>query len=164
MEFQFPFLLKAIPRPAISLQGRSFRPRPLSPVTVINAHSGLSRTYRGLLDTGADDTVFQDETALALGIDLTDAPTGTAQGTTGQTVTLRYAEVLLQIANDDDDGDRLEWRATVAFAPKRGTHPLLGFAGFLQFFDATFCGELEEVTLTPNGLLTRQTPTEFPPR
>ena len=116
MEFQFPFLLQAIPRPAISLQGRLFRPRPLIPVTVINAQSGLSRTYHSLLDTGADDTVFQNETALGLGIDLTSAPTGTAQGVTGQTVTVQYAEVLLQLTNDD--GDVLEWRATVAFAPK----------------------------------------------
>ena len=55
--------------------------------------------------------------------------------------------------------DILEWRATVAFAPKRGTHPLLGFAGFLQFFDATFSGEHEEVTLTPNTLLPSHAPT-----
>ena len=156
MEFQFPFLLQAIPRPAISLQGRLFRPRPLIPVTVINAQSGLSRTYHGLLDTGADDTVFQNETALGLGIDLTNAPTGTAQGVTGQTVTVQYAEVLLQLTNDD--GDVLEWRATVAFAPKRGTHPLLGFAGFLQFFNANFSGEFEEVTLTPNRLIPITTP------
>ena len=161
MEFRFPFLLKAIPRPAISLPGRLFRPRPLIPVTVINAQSGLSRTYHGLLDTGADDTVFEDETARALGIDLTNAPTGTAQAATGQIVTLRYAEVFLQLTNED--GEVLEWRATVAFAPKRGTHPLLGFAGFLQFFDTTFLGEAEEVTLTPNGLIPSQTPTT-PPR
>ena len=162
MEFPFPFLLKAIPRPAISLQGRLFRPRPLIPVTVINPQTGLSRTYHGLLDTGADDTVFEDDTARALGMDLSNAPTATAQGATGQIVTVRYAEVFLQLANDD--GDILEWRATVAFAPKRGTHPLLGFAGFLQFFDTTFLGELEEVTLIPNSLLPSQTPTTFPPR
>ena len=151
MEFQFPFISMAVPRPAVSLQGRSVRPRPIIPCVVINPQTGVSRSYRGLLDTGADDTVFQDETALALGIDLTNAPTGIAQSPTGQTMTVRYAEVCLQIANDD--GDMLEWRTTVAFAPKRGTHPLLGFAGFLQFFDATFCGEHEEVTLTPNTLL-----------
>lgn len=162
MEFQFPFISFAIPRPAVALQGRSVRPRPIISFVVINPQTGVPRSYRGLLDTGADDTVFHTDDADLLGIDLTHAPTGTAQGTTGQTVTLRYAEVFLQIANDD--GDRIEWRATVAFAPKRGTHPLLGFAGFLQFFDATFSGELEEVTLTPNGLLPRQTLTSFPPR
>ena len=161
MEFQFPFLWKTIPRPAISLQGRLFRPRPLIPVTIINAQSGLSRTYHGLLDTGADDTVFHTDDADLLGIDLTHAPTGTAQSASGQIVTLRYADVFLQLANDD--GEILEWRATVAFAPKRGTHPLLGFAGFLQFFDTTFLGEQEEVTLIPNGLIPHQTPTT-PPR
>jgi hypothetical protein len=161
MEFQFPFLLQAIPRPAISLQGRLSRPRPLIPVTVINPETGLSRTYHGLLDSGSDDTVFQIETAQALGIDLTQAPTGNAQAVAGQIMTVRYAEVFLQLANDD--GETLEWRATVAFAPKRGTHPLLGFAGFLQFFDTTFLGEHEEVTLIPNGLMPNQTST-IPPR
>ncbi len=156
MEFQFLFSLIAIPRPAVSLQGRRVRPRPIVPFTVVNSQTGVSRSYRGLLDTGADDTVFQDETALALGIDLTNAPTGTAQGVTGQTVTVRFADVLLQLTNDD--GDILEWRATVAFAPKRGTHPLLGFAGFLQFFNANFSGEFEEVTLTPNRLMPTTTP------
>ena len=156
MEFQFPFSIIAIPRPAVSLQGRQVRPRPIIPFVVVNPQTGVSRSYRGLLDTGSDDTVFQDETALALGIDLTNAPTGTAQGVTGQTVTLRYAEVLLQLTNDD--GDSLEWRTTVAFAPKRGTHPLLGFAGFLQFFNANFSGEFEEVTLAPNPLMPTTTP------
>ena len=66
-------------------------------------------------------------------------------------VPLRYAEVFLRIANDE--GESIEWRATVAFANKRGSHPLLGFAGFLQFFNATFHGELEEVTLIPNPLI-----------
>jgi hypothetical protein len=161
MEFQFPFSAIAIPRPVISLQGRKVRPRPMIPFVVINPRTGACRSYRGLLDTGADDTVFQDETAVALGIDLTNAPTGTVQGATGQTMTVRYAEVFLQIANDEDAG--LEWRATVAFAPKRGTHPILGFAGFLQFFDTTFHGELEEVTLIPSGNLPRKTPTTFRP-
>ena len=32
------------------------------------------------------------------------------------------------------------------------THYLLGFAGCLQFFDALFHGEREEVELTVNGL------------
>ena len=156
MEFQFPFLLIGIPRPVVSLQGRTVRPRPIIPFDVINPKTGVSRSYRGLLDTGADDTVFHIDDADLLGIDLTHAPTGTAQGATGQTVTVRYAEVLLQLTNDD--GETLEWRATVAFAPKRGTHPLLGFAGFLQFFNANFSGEFEEVTLTPNRLMPTTTP------
>ena len=157
MEFQFPFVSFGIPRPAVSLQGRTVRPRPVIPFVVINPRTGFSHSYRGLLDTGADDTVFHIDDADLLGIDLTHAPTGNAQGVAGQIVTVRYAEVLLQLTNDD--GDLLEWRATVAFAPKRGTHPLLGFAGFLQFFDATFCGEHEEVTLIPNILLPSHAPT-----
>ena len=49
--------------------------------------------------------------------------------------------------------DRCEWRAWVGFTPPRWPWALLGFAGFLQFFTATFHGDREEVELTANALL-----------
>ncbi len=45
-----------------------------------------------------------------------------------------------------------QWRAWVAFAPPPFSNPLLGFAGCLQFFTATFHGDREEVELTVNRL------------
>ena len=161
MDFHFPYVSTPTSRPIVSLGGRTSRPRPLVPLVVINPKTGTWRRYRGLLDTGADDTVFHVDDAQLLGIDLSQADTGQAQGTTGGPVPLRYAEVFLQIANAD--GEVLEWRATVAFAQKEGRHPLLGFAGFLQFFDATFSGEHEECELTPNALLPSHPPTVVMP-
>lgn len=161
MEFRFPYVSTPTSRPVVSLGGRVVRPRPLIPVVVINPQTGTWRRYRGLLDNGADDTVFHEDDAQLLGIDLTHAATSQAQGTTGRPVMLRYAEVFLQIANTY--GDVLEWRATVAFAKKKGRHPLLGFAGCLQFFNATFFGELEECELIPNALLPSHPPSVILP-
>jgi hypothetical protein len=40
----------------------------------------------------------------------------------------------------------------VAFTPVRLWRPILGFAGCLQFFTATFHGDREEVELVINAL------------
>jgi hypothetical protein len=102
-----------------------------------------------LLDTGADDTVFPDHVARSLGIDLSKAPTGESQGVGGLPTPLRYANLTLRIA---DSNERREWPAVVAFAPLPNQFPLLGFAGFLQYFTACFHGDLEFVELTVNAL------------
>ena len=48
--------------------------------------------------------------------------------------------------------EQREWPAWVGFTAASMPYPVLGFAGFLQFFTATFHGEREEVELTINGL------------
>ena len=105
--------------------------------------------YRACLDTGADDCVFHEDTATLLGLDLTSAPTKTARGTTGSAMSLRYAGVCLQLS--DSDGNTIEWSATVVFTQNRTSYPLLGYAGFLQFFNARFFGEDEQVELEENN-------------
>lgn len=62
-------------------------------------------------------------------------PVQIGQGATPYPV--RYEEVALRIASA---GDRLEWKAFVGFTPARLHRPLLGFAGFLQFFFGEFSG------------------------
>jgi hypothetical protein len=62
---------------------------------------------------------------------------------------VRYASVTLRIT---DGVEFREWPAVVGFASGNLTRPLLGFAGFLQFFTATFHGDREEVELTVNPL------------
>jgi hypothetical protein len=103
----------------------------------------------GLLDAGADDTIFPEPVAARIGIDLTAAPAGEAAGVGATPVPVRYAEVTLRIAAGTE---RREWRAWVGFAAVRLRYPLLGFAGFLQFFTATFRGDREEVELAVNAL------------
>lgn len=62
---------------------------------------------------------------------------------------LRFAQVTLRIA---DNKERREWQAWVGFTTAPLPHSLLGYAGFLQYFTATFHGDREEVELTVNGL------------
>jgi hypothetical protein len=102
----------------------------------------------GLLDTGADDTVFSEDVAAAIGVDLTQAPIGGGLAVGGSVWPLRYARVTLRLAGRSE---RREWPAWVGFTSARLRQPLLGFAGFLQFFTATFQGDCEEVELTVNG-------------
>jgi hypothetical protein len=101
-----------------------------------------------LLDTGADDTVFPEHIAILAGIDLTNAPTGIGAGVGSGTHVLRYAEVTLRIA---DSQERREWKAWVGFTALHFRYPMLGFAGFLQYFTATFHGDREEVELIVNS-------------
>jgi hypothetical protein len=101
-----------------------------------------------LLDSCSDDTVFPDFVATDIGIDLTNAPSGTAGGVGSKSgAILRYAEVVLRIT---DGSEYREWTGRVGFTSAPLRRPLFGFAGFLQFFTATFHGDIEEVELTVN--------------
>lgn len=101
----------------------------------------------GLLDTGADDTVFPIAVASSIGLDLTNAPTGRASGVGAAVGLLSFAIVTLRIT---DGKEFCEWPARVGFTTATLKRPLMGFAGFLQFFRAVFDGDLEEVELTTN--------------
>ena len=138
---QFP-----VKRPIVSLGGRRTRPRPLVPVTLVGP--AASKLETGLLDTGSDDTVFHEDLAVGLGIDLTGAPTGEATGVSTGKARLRFAEVKLRLASGKE---RREWIAWVGFTSIPIRLPLLGFAGFLQYFTATFHGDREEVELAVNS-------------
>jgi hypothetical protein len=136
--------------PVPSLGGRLARPRPLVAVTLV----GPSNTFvrEALLDTGADgadDTVFPDFVAARLGLNLDQAPQGEVAGVASGNVTVRYAQVTLRLT---DGREKREWAAWVGFTAAPLKHPLLGFAGCLQFFTAVFSGDREEVELTVNSL------------
>ncbi len=132
-------------RPIHPLGGRMTRPRALIEVGMIGPLA--TRPYQGLLDTGADDAVFHESAAELIGIDLTNAPTGEATGVGMVPTPIRYAQVNLRIS---DGRECCEWPAWVGFTAVLLRRPLLGFAGFLQFFDATFRGAREEVELVTN--------------
>src|SRR5262249_37604638 len=133
---------------AYSLGGRLVRPKTLVDITLIGP--GGARLTPALLDTGADDTVFPELLAARLGIDLTGAPEGESGGVGGTSVArLRYATVTLRLATATEQRD---WPAIVGFTNVPLRFPLLGFAGVLQYFTATFYGDREEVELTINTL------------
>jgi hypothetical protein len=136
-----------IARPAFTQGGRWVRPQPLIHVALVGPTG--TRPVRGILDTAADDTVFPDYVAARMGLDLTGAPTGASSGVGRVPVPLRYAQVKLRAASG---GEFREWPAWVGFTSIPIRYPLLGFAGFLQYFTATFHGDREEVELAVNRL------------
>jgi hypothetical protein len=143
---QFPYKAIFLRSPAIALGGRWQRPRPIVCATLIGPTD--SRLQEGLLDTGADDTVFPHSLAALIGVDLRNAPFGQSSTANRGLVTVRYAQVILRLS---DGVERREWRTYVGFSPTIH-RPLFGFAGFLQFFTATFHGDREQVELTVNAL------------
>jgi hypothetical protein len=102
-----------------------------------------------LLDTGADDTLFPEELARKIGLDLTPAPFVGGRGIGMAHVPVRYADVTLRVS---DGRERRQWQGWVGFTSVLLHYPILGFAGFLQYFTATFHGDREEVELAVNGL------------
>lgn len=106
-----------------------------------------SRATDALLDTGADDTLFPEQMAADVGIDLGLAPVFSGSGVGRVPLSLRFAEVTIRISTNQE---QREWKAWVGFTSAKLRQPLLGYAGFLQFFTATFHGDLEEAELTIN--------------
>jgi len=145
MRFRYkPLRAKA---PVVSLGGRQERPRPIVRVTLIGPAG--ARVIPAGLDSYADDTVFPELEAVRAGIDLGNAPVGTSAGIGQAPVPVKYAQVTLRIT---DGKEFREWIAWVGFTPVLSNYALLGFAGCLQFFTATFYGDLEEVELNVNRL------------
>jgi hypothetical protein len=147
MTMRFRYVLRPTANPVIPLGGRFVRPRAIIPVTLVGPTN--SWLTEALLDTGADDTVFPERLASLVGVDLTGAPAGVAEVAGRGAVPLRYAQVNLRVA---DSQEQREWLAWVGFTPVSLRQPSLGFAGFLQFFEALFRGDRQEVELTVNGL------------
>lgn len=146
MSLFFRYKIEPMPHAVLSLGGRWSRPRPMITVAVIGPN--CTRPIEGLLNTGADDTIFPDSFAALIGVDLTGAPRGHATTASLALVPIRYAHVTLRLT---DGKERREWPAWVGFSPAI-SRPLFGFAGFLQFFTATFQGDHEQVELAINLL------------
>ena len=75
---KFKYRHVKIHRPAPSLRGSLFRPRPIVTVTLLS--SGGFNMQDALVDTGADDTVFPEKVAQNLALDLRAAPSSEASG------------------------------------------------------------------------------------
>lgn len=142
-----PYLIARGRSPLPSLGGSLLRPRPVIAVRVTGPTQ--TRLLDGLLDTGSDETVFEEALAAALGVDFRQAEEREV-GLVGRTqpVRCRYACVELQVT--DGVRDTFRWNTTVGFVSTSLRYSLLGYAGFLQFFDAEFRGEDQEVVLRPN--------------
>jgi hypothetical protein len=147
MSLTFAYRVHPSPNPIWSLGGRTGRPRPVVTVALVGPTGSWTGT--ALLDTGADDTVFPEDVAALIGIELTNAPAGTASGVGMVAAPIRYAAINLRLT---DGHEFREWPARVGFTSAPLKRGLLGFAGFFQFFTATFDGDREHVELTVNAL------------
>lgn len=134
-------------RSAVALPSRGGgrqRPRPVTAVGVTGPTGFLPRDC--LLDTGADDTIFPEPVAIRTGVDLTTAPALTINLAGRGPVSCQFAPVQLRLS---DGIETYEWTAIVGFAPVTLTFPLLGYAGFFEYFDVDFRGAAREAIITP---------------
>jgi len=114
-----------------------------------------SETIQALVDTGSDETVFPLSPANAIGVQLNRASTGQASAVGGHEVELVPGSVTLQISQA---GLTYRWQTMVQFLEvdqPEDEVALLGYAGFLEFFQATFNSESQELELNPNSRLPR---------
>ena len=136
--------------PIPSLAGGRVRYRPMTSVQITGPAGSALRD--GLVDTGADDTVFPEQWAPNLGLNLANLPQYSIHLAGRGVLTCRYATVTLRLT--DGVSETYEWDAVVGFVNVPIRAALLGHAGFLQFFDATFFGADHEMLLVPNRSFT----------
>lgn len=142
-----PYLAGAAKTPQPALGGRLIRYRPITAVRV--AGPGGSWILDGLLDSGSDDTVFPEWIAPMIGVDLSSVVgLDLHLAGRGQPIRCRYHSIKIRIT--DGKQETYEWDAVVGFIAVPLKCPLLGQAGFLQYFDTTFQGADHVVNLSPN--------------
>lgn len=118
--------------------------RPIIPVRLVGSQAEVR--IRGLLDTGADETLLTREMADAIGLSPIPGETGRILSAGGE-VPLVYASLELEVTLGPD---RMRWPATVGIVERAWDEALLGFRGFLEYFDASFFGHSLELELTRN--------------
>jgi hypothetical protein len=141
-----PYVPGKSKQPIPSLGGALTRWRPITAVRLTRpSHTWLCD---GLLDSGADDTVFEEDLAALVGVDLSQAESRQLLlAGRPQPITCRYASVELRVT---DGKETYTWTAIIGFAQSRLRYPLLGHAGFLQYFNSDFQGADRQVVLTAN--------------
>ncbi len=125
-----------------------FLPRP--EISFVVQGGGRSVSLIGLVDTGSDHTILPKSVADKLGIATADSDGPPAQAFGGEAITLRYGEVVLQLVVDDET---LRWPTEVCFYDfplRKYETVVLGHAGFLDYFTASFDGKNSVLSLTPN--------------
>lgn len=121
--------------------------RPFVPIRVAGTAGSLA--LYALLDTGADETVLPGHLIPQIGVQIDTGTTARFRGVGGHLVTVSFGRIELAIGQ----GARAHrWPVTAAFLEGSGL-AILGHAGFLQYFTATFNGRRRHVTLSANGSL-----------
>jgi len=148
---KFPYTLNIVP--SIETGDEIVLLRPEVPLRVYGSTGHID--LLALVDTGADSSVFPLSIARDLGIETTrgTGPGATAFG--GQRIALSFADVVLELSQDDTD---IRWLARVHFADfpdGNETAVIVGHEGFLDYFTATFIGAECVLDLQPNDDIPR---------
>jgi predicted aspartyl protease len=125
--------------------------RPVIPIRIVGT-TGETRCD-ALVDSGADECLFPMSVADALGIEFDPQQTSEAAGISGDRLKISYGEVEIQIEHEEQ---AITWKTSIGFANYGSPDDevvILGHGGCLDFFTATFDGELAELELVPNSLL-----------
>ena len=119
------------------------------PVAMIRIGGSTGSTYlRALIDTCADHTLVPYSVAEDVGAELYHDEHDAAKGVGGHEISIIPGRVELELLSD---GEAYQWTAVIGFA--KFTTPedecsILGHAGCLEFFLATFDGVEQVVELT----------------
>jgi hypothetical protein len=125
------------------------RYRPVIPLAVVGP--GGQHSVEALVDSGSDDVVFPLDVAAHIGLNLSAATAGQAQGLGGpQPVGLLYAPVILVLS---DGMQTCRWRAVTAFTGSRLRFAIFGIAGGLEHFRTTLDVQSLEIILLPQPSL-----------
>ena len=150
MSLLFPYQPEAIQGqlPPTLPGGTTHRFRPLVSVRIVNPISKRNWRYAKVLaDSGSDDSIFPISAVGLIGL-RSDQLLSTRFHVVwrGTAWPLQFGDVELEL----NDGQCLcRWLTRVAFSPMPTRFPILGQAGCLQFFNATFRGEDHITELEP---------------
>ncbi len=123
--------------------------RPEVPLRVIGP-TGVA-IFLALVDSGADGTILPKSIGEAIGVALDEHQSAPAAGFGGGRATVLPGRVELEV---QQGSEQHRWAATVGFgdfASPEDEHMILGHAGFLDYFVATFHGERHELELVATG-------------
>lgn len=144
---RFPYTSYEVdPSPTVP-DGVLYRPE----VTIRVGGPLRSESIQALVDTGSDETVFPASLAKSLGIELDYGAAGRASAVGGHEVRLVPGPATLALSQGDEE---YRWQATVGFLETDDPDDeaaLLGYAGFLKFFHATFDTDSHDVALIANN-------------
>ncbi len=122
------------------------------PEAKIRVRGAQGETYlRVLLDTGADHTVLPYSIAADIGAELFEGELDAAKGISGHEIAIIPGRVELELLDGEES---CQWTAVIGFAKFASASDecgILGHAGCLEYFCATFDGESQVVELTRRG-------------
>ncbi len=123
--------------------------RPAIPVDLAGPHGEVD--FYGLVDTGSDDTLIPRFLVRELGVTIDDSNRTKVRGIADEIVSIATAEMELRIS---DGFEFVSWQTKVGVIGEdddESDFVILGHAGCLEFFTATFDGDRRALELFPNA-------------